>query len=337
MEARGVIRLAPEFWAALTASRPAGDEWRVRAPLPEVTARLLASLAANGDRRFLIALQPGEDALEDTRSRGLSIRTLELADETGMRGRFLAVECREAVGHDLFDLIGAELATALTAQPPASAASRVLAKWRRFWGQIPRSLLSREEQIGLFAEVWFLARWLIPAAGLTAATARWRGPFGARHDFEWPSRSVEVKASTVVRAPVFRIHGLDQLDPPAAGELFLFTLRLREEAGAIHTLPGLIAEGHALLTPDPDALARYETALAQTGYSPAHEAEYAQTRWRVVDERLYPVDAGFPKLTPASLPSGPPPGVSEIAYNLDLGGYNGAAVTQATAAVTTLS
>lgn len=157
MEASGVNRLAPEFWAALAASRPAGDEWRVRPPLPEVTPRLLASLAANGDRRFLIALQADEDALEDTRSRGLSIRTLELADETGARGRFLSVECREAVGHELFDLIGAELATALTTQPPAVAASRVIGKWRRFWGQIPRSLLSREEQLGLFAEVWFLA------------------------------------------------------------------------------------------------------------------------------------------------------------------------------------
>lgn len=316
-------QLTPEFWTTLSASRPTGDGWRVRPPVPEVTSRLLASVAENGDRRFLIELEPGEEALEDTRSRGLSIRTLELAEETGARGRFLAVECRDVAGHELFDLIGTELANALTTQPPAAAASRVLAKWRRFWGQIPRSLLTREEQLGLFAEVWFLARWLIPSAGLTAATVRWRGPFGARHDFEWPGRSVEVKASTVVRGPVFRIHGLEQLEPPAAGELHLFTLRLREEGGAPHTLPILIAECHTLLTADPDALARYETALARAGYSPAHEADYAQTHWRLVSEKLYPVIAGFPRLSPSALPNGVPPGVSEISYTLDLGGYSG--------------
>ena len=321
-------RLGPEFWAALAASRPAGDEWRVRPPLLEVTPRLLASLAANGDRRFLVALLPNEEALEDTRSRGLSIRTLELSDESGGRGRFLAVECREAAGHELFDLIGTELATALTAQPPATAASRVVGKWRRFWGQIPRSLLSREEQLGLLAEVWFLGQWLIPAAGLASATARWRGPFGARHDFEWPGLSVEVKASTVVRGPVFRIHGLDQLDPPSAGGLYLYTLRLREEAGATHTLPNVIADCQTLLAPDPDALARYETALAQAGYSPAHEVDYAQARWRIVDEKLYPVVTGFPRLSPSALPNGVPPGVEEISYSLDLASYAGTRFTE---------
>lgn len=137
-----------------------------------------------------------------------------------------------------------------------------------------------------------------------------------------------MKASTVVRGPVFRIHGLDQLDPPTAGELFLFTLRLREEAGAAHTLPCLLAECHALLAPDGGALARYETSLAQAGYSPAHEADYAQTHWRIVAEKLYPVNAGFPRLSPAMLSGGIPPGVAEISYALDLGGYTGASFSE---------
>jgi predicted MarR family transcription regulator len=59
------------------------------------------------------------------------------------------------------------------------------------------------------------------------------------------------------------------------------------------------------------------------------EADYAQTFWRIVDERLYPVEAALPKLTPASLTAGLPPGVSEIAYTLDLGGYTGASFHRA--------
>ena len=38
-----------------------------------------------------------------------------------------------------------------------------------------------------------------------------------------------------------KINGIDQLSPPENGELFLFSLRLREEQGADKTLPSLIA------------------------------------------------------------------------------------------------
>jgi hypothetical protein len=79
---------------------------------------------------------------------------------------------------------------------------------------------------------------------------------------------VEAKASTVVRGPVFRIHGLDQLDPAANGELLFFALRLREEAAASHTLANLIAETRTALEAGANALPRFETALAQAGYSP---------------------------------------------------------------------
>jgi hypothetical protein len=255
-------------------------------------------------------------------------RELNLPDHT--LAHYLDLTCHDAAGHDAFDLIGGEIAAGLSAGTlaPAKLVMRVLGKWRRFWGQVPRSLLSREEQVGLFAEVWFLLRWMLPATDPTTATQRWRGPFAARHDFEWPSRSVEAKASTVVRGPVFRIHGLDQLDPPADGELFFFALRLREEAGAPHTLANLIAETRAQIEADADALTRFETGLAQAGYSPLHEADYSQTFWRVVDERLYSVDATFPKLAPTSLTGGLPPGVSEIAYTLDLGVYTSAAFTE---------
>ena len=186
------------------------------------------------------------------------------------------VHCAEPAGHAWFDLVGADLALLLASQSPAQAVARTLAKWRRFWGQAPGELLTREAQIGLFAELWFLSRWLLPAAGTLVAAGRWRGPFGARRDFEWERRAVEVKGSTVVRAPVFRIHGLDQLDPPAGdGRLWLFVLRMREDGGGTHALPELVRECEAGLGSDPAASALFETALRQTGYSPLHAAVVA--------------------------------------------------------------
>lgn len=333
-----MTRIAPETWARLSGGPPAGETLTARIAVPEVTDRLICAIDAEAQRHLLIALVNSETDHRDSESRGVSALTREMSIAGQPLKRFIDVMCQDAAGHDAFDLVGGELAERLAAarEQPAVCVSKVLGKWRRFWGQVPRSLLSREEQVGLFAEVWFLLRWLIPASGCATATQRWRGPFAARHDFEWSSRSVEAKASTVVRGPVFRIHGLDQLDPPVGGELLFFALRLREEAGASHSLTSLIAETRTALEADGDALTRFETALAQTGYSPLHEADYAQTLWRIVNERLYSVDATFPKLTPTSLPSGLPPGVSEIAYTLDLGGYTGAAFTEAHAAAAQL-
>lgn len=330
-------RLAPEIWERL-ADAPSGESLTARIAMPDLTERLIAAIDSEAQRHLLIALTASEANHQDCESRGVSVVTREMSIAGQPLTRFIDVTCQDAAGHDAFDIVGGELAAKLAKreEEPAACVSKVLAKWRRFWGQVPRSLLSREEQVGLFAEVSFLLRWLIPACGSATATQRWRGPFAARHDFEWPGRSVEAKASTVVRGPVFRIHGLDQLDAPTDGELLFFALRLREEAGASHSLTSLIAETRTALEADADALTRFETALAQAGYSPLHEADYAQTLWRIVNERLYSVDATFPKLAPTSLPSGLPPGVSEIAYTLDLGGYTGAAFTEPLAAAARL-
>lgn len=196
----------------------------------------------------------------------------------------------------------------------------VLAKWRRFWGELPRQMLSREEQLGLFAELWFLSTWLATHIGVSRAVFPWRGPFGARHDFEWIGRSIEVKATTSVRGRIHRINGLDQLAPPENGDLMLFSLRLREEAGASNTLPGLVAACRSLMELEPDTLDRFEAALAQANYSPAYEDEYAKLKLRVIDECLFRVEQDFPRITVASFREGVPSGVERVEYEVNLGG-----------------
>lgn len=201
---------------------------------------------------------------------------------------------------------------------PADTVKRVLAKWRRFWGLLPRTVLSKEEVIGLFAELWFFLVWLIPAAGSSTTVQRWRGPMGSRHDYEWPGRSVEVKATTSVRGRIHQINGLDQLSPPEHGELYLFSLQLREEAGADNTLLSLIAAILSQLNSDVDALSRFETILAQTGYSPVHDEEYAKLRLRIVAEGLYAVKNDFPRLSTEQFKNGIPAGIERVEYETNL-------------------
>src|SRR5687768_12514986 len=65
-------------------------------------------------------------------------------------------------------------------------------------------------------------------------------PFGARHDFEWQGKSIEIKTTVSTRGRIHKVNGIDQLRPPEHGELLFFSLRVREEASAANTLPKLV-------------------------------------------------------------------------------------------------
>jgi putative PD-(D/E)XK family protein DUF4420 len=318
-----VTRLTGEVWARLATDLPTRDELTARLAVPDVTERLLAGIDAEGRRHLLVQLQPGDADLRDVQSRGLWVTTSDLLVSGRDRGRYLDLVCNDGSGYDALDVIGGELGERLASgkDNPADSVAKVLAKWRRFWGQPPGEALSRDAQLGLFAEVWFLTFWLVPKVTLLEAVARWRGPSGARHDFEWPGRSIEVKATTSTRGVIHRIHGIDQLAPPESGDLLLFSLQLREEAGATHSLPGLIGECRSRLEADDAAIMKFETGLAQAGYSPAHDDGYARLRVRLVAEALYRVEGDFPRLTAIQLSRGLPSGIEHVDYEINLGGF----------------
>ena len=315
--------VASDVWAKLSGEQVSGETLWARQAAPDVTKRLLAALDSDGRRHLLIPLSSSEQCEDDSQSRGLVVRGRELKMLNHDARRFLDITCLDAAGHEAFDLIGGEIAERLAADMEAAPeiVARIVAKWRRFWGQMPKRLLSRESQIGLFAEIWFLTYWVIPRCGAGEAISRWRGPFGARHDFEWSGYSVEVKATTTARGRIHRINGLDQLAPPTQGDILMFSLHMREEAGASETLSSVVAACSAELGKQPHVLTRFENALAQVGYSPAHEDEYNKLRFRIVAQGLFAVRDDFPRLTAAQLLSGLPPGVEHVEYDINLGTF----------------
>ena len=316
-----MIRIEDSVWSKLRGDQLEGQMLWARRAVPDISSRLLAGLDADHRRHLLIALESLEEGVDDSQSRGVSVVTRELSGLGHDPGRYIDLVCLDGSGHGAFDVIGGEIAERMAGgtETAAECVVRVLGKWRRFWGQAPRALLSREEQIGLVAELWFLLFWLIPLRG-TSSTSTWRGPFGSRHDFEWQERSVEVKGTTSTRALIHRISSLSQLSLPDQGDLLLFSLRLREEGGGRNTLPGLVNVGRNLLQPDPAALEHFELALLSSGYSPAHDEEYQRIRWRVVEELLFRVDDDFPRLTDDSFAGGLPTGVERITYEINLSG-----------------
>lgn len=323
MEAGRVSRILPEVWTRLGGERAHGSNLWARRAVPDVTSRLLSALDPDGQRHLMILLDAENLDLTDNQSRGLMVTTRELTIPGQKSGRYLDIVCRDKSGHETFDLIGGELADRLAAglEQPHESVMRVIAKWRRFWGKLPQDMLSGEQQLGLFAELWFLTMWLLPRVKAAEAVSRWRGPFGARHDFEWQAHSVEVKATASTRGPIHQIHGIDQLVIPEHGDLLLFSLRVREEAGATNSLTAVVKMCRDQLSHEDEAMSRFESALAQGGYSIAHEEEYGNARFRIVEEGLYAVRADFPRLTPTQILSGVPPGIEHVDYEINLNGY----------------
>jgi hypothetical protein len=303
--------------------RPTGE--RIAAARPNTAVeRLLCGLDHAGRRHLLVLLRDGEDEFRDRESRGLNVDTRELGLVGEGTSRYLDIQCIDAAGYAALDVMAAEIGEGLllagTDTPPHDVVRRVLAKWRRFWGHLPKSLLTRDEQVGLFAELWFLCYWLLPNVGVQTAVNRWTGPFGARHDFEWPQRSVEAKGTASTRGRVHIINGLDQLEAPENGELYLFSLRVREELSATNSLPSVIDAARRLLAAEAEAVDHLDSALARWGYAPTHEEDYRKVRLRIVDERLYAVGGDFPRLTRRSLRVNPPEQVERVQYELNLSG-----------------
>jgi hypothetical protein len=312
------------LWSQLEPARPKGDELVGRPALPDVTPRLLAAIDAAGRRHLLIALDPTDEGFRDAGSRGLTAETEELILPGHEHARYIMLKCHDAAGHDMLDVIGGEIAEWLRdgVAAPAGIVSSVLARWRRFWAQQHRQMLSREGQIGLFAELWFLAYWLTPAVGALEALRRWRGPHGARHDFEHPSLSIESKGGSSTRGRIFRVNGLHQLDPPDSGRLLLFGLRLREEAGAGNTLPLLVEVCRGLVEGRSEAGDLLHGALIAAGYADPHRDEYEKIRWRVVEQLLFEVRDDFPRIGSGVFTNGVPAGVEELDYSINLGTFD---------------
>ncbi|MFV0458505.1 MAG: PD-(D/E)XK motif protein [Actinomycetales bacterium] len=246
---------------------------------------------------------------------GLRAETTEISVESGPLRVWADIACVDSSLNQTFVAVAEDLVANVTvAQTPLEAVKRTLRTWRWFWGIDP-SQMSDAAMLGLFGEMWFLDRW----APLPAAVNAWHGPAGLRHDFSSAAVSVEVKATSAgaAGAPRHRIATLDQLDDPESGELYLFSVHAIPEPSAGNTLAAVVQRVRSRVASDPGLLDLLDRRLALAGWSPAINT-HQQVGYRVAAERLYVISDEFPRLTRNSFVPGPPPGIDDVSYTVDL-------------------
>lgn len=313
-------RLLLAEWDQLIFSTPARDAITARAVSDDSSGRIYCGIDVQGGRHLLVRLKEAEAGLDDTQSRGLKCSTRELATASNTADRYIDLECRDPRSFTVLDLLAFDLIELINEGDgeAAEVVSVVLNRWRRFWSRGSADILTRDAQLGLFSELWFLAFWMFPNVGTSDALNRWVGPLGARHDFAWNAKAIEVKSTVSTRGRVFTISSLDQLEPPENGTLALFGLTLREDSSATNSLPALISTIDDALRHCPETRDQFESRLDAAGYSRAHTETYSQMTLRVCEECLFSVHSDFPRLTCSDLPRSRFPGIESVQYEINL-------------------
>lgn len=270
----------------------------------------------NGDYQHLLVLVDGRSELGLDETHGLKVAIAQHRIAARGDASYVDLVCLDPSALQTFAVVASEVANAATTtsiEERTRTIAAVVREWRWFWSK-NRGGMTHNDAVGLFGELWFLNRW----AGVNAANvAAWDASGGARHDFQWPTSSVEVKTTARAGAVVHSIQHLDQLEDAESGELLLYSLRIARDALAANCVRSLAATARRLLSNDPASRSDLMAKLAQRGYSPAGRDE-SDVTYRIVEEGLYRVAGDFPRLTPRSFPSGLPPGVTSVSYQLDM-------------------
>lgn len=276
-----------------------------------------AAIDHDGQRHLLLRVPDGTEA-PPTVTRGLRVTVARHQVHGAEPADYLDLLCLSDELAVTFTAVAADIGVeAEIAQPELRVAAVVsaLGRWQWFWG-VESDRLSEQDALGLFAELWFLQRW---EGGGEKAVDAWTASTGSRHDFQWPERSVEVKATgrRADGAVVHRIQHLDQLADPEEGSLSLFSLRVVRDELAHNTLPGLVDRVIEGLHGNARAQDEFARKLGLRGYSPAFRLHH-ETPYRILGEYMYSVQPAFPRLIVGSFSDGLPAGIGNVSYVLDM-------------------
>lgn len=267
-----------------------------------IGSHLLVPLAAEERRTFK----------DDRRSGGVHLVLRALERDATLRW-YADLVCLQARLFPVFASLLADAVVRLEAMSDDESADRqlrrCLADWRALLASGER-LLTTRQLAGLFGELRLLVQLLERDPGATSA---WVGPLGARHDFVAGSLAIEVKTSLAEEGLIVQVHGLDQLDAPAGGDLALHHVRVAEASGVGSSVVDLIELAQEVATDD--VLAGRLHAL---GYRATHADAYGRISFRVIGDGWYQVAGAFPRLTGDHLPAGVSDAITAVDYELNL-------------------
>jgi hypothetical protein len=253
----------------------------------------------------------------EDQTRGYGVTVEDRPEHTG-RAFIHLQESGPSPARDVFVIFCADVLDHISKCVSEAEAIRVLydrlQHWKRFFqSRLPEGL-SREEYIGLYAELDFFAAVLAAGIAPEALASAWQGPIGANQDFLFGGIAVEIKACTGNDTDFVPISNVRQLDDTGLDQLFLFqgVYDFRHDSG--QTLKMLVERLRQLLTPKPSAVDIFEERLLAAGYIEPSPSPFEHYGFTTRSRRSFHVAKAFPRLLESSLLHG----ISDVRYTLNL-------------------
>lgn len=277
-----------------------------------------AAIDRNGYRHLLIKKLSQDENIQ-FQTKGLDVSTSIFKIGDAQEARYVDLICTNINQNGTFTVVASDLTQSITSSEKSleDTINEVLYKWRDFWTTKVGGM-SMEETLGLFGEVWLMLKWL-PKIDSHIIDI-WQKSEDARHDFQGGTVSIEVKVanSRTATYPNHHISGLEQLDNPESGELYIFSLQVTEDSLSSNTLHNIVRDAQNSLVKDYKALNEFNEKIVGRGYS-LDDTSNPSKGFRIIAERVYRVTGKFPRITRSTFGNqGPPAGTSNIRYDIDL-------------------
>jgi hypothetical protein len=218
---------------------------------------------------------------------------------------------------DIFDLLIEDLVNAAEQQEDERAGvGRFLARltdWQRLLMRLAPELMSRDNQQGLWGELWTLREVVGPAVGFTNGIRAWRGPLGADQDFQFSNAALEIKTSTAHVFERMVIASELQLDVVPSISLAIIALALDARPNHGETLADMVRDCRSLVV-DAGCLQVLEDRIALSGYRNEDVDSYSDIGYTVRSRLQFRIQDDFPRIVLEDLR----PGVGEVRYSISL-------------------
>ncbi len=199
-----------------------------------------------------------------------------------------------------------------------------LEKWKSLFDKASAEGLSKEEQRGLYGELYFLRKWLTNSKDFQNYIQSWLGPEKAIRDFEVNGWALEVKTTHGNNHQKIHINSERQLDIDNLNTLILLHLSLEVQQQNGESLNNIVDEINLLLNTDISSQMKFRVKLMQAGYFNNHRAFYESAGYQIRNEIYYLVNEGFPRIEEKDIPKG----VGDVKYSIILSEYTDYIITE---------
>ncbi len=187
-------------------------------------------------------------------------------------------------------------------------------KWQQFLEQYTLEGLSEVEQRGLYGELWFLRKYMIPICGINEGIDAWCGPEGSPQDFRLKGYAIEVKTTIGKQHETIVISNEQQLDDTGLKALFLQHISLIVTAGNNETLPEIIKNIRTKIENSSASVEKFNNLLIDSGYIDAHAERYQSKGYSIRSYNIFHVKDTFPRIIIGDLRNG----VGDVHYSINV-------------------